>query len=180
MNKKHTAPVHQISLRVVKLSELFNSMDPTPFQNRDLDPDAHEFIESWAVAYPSTSHFRIHIHIVEMPAEDPTAMVVDAIHNYFSYKAEMTRRSLALLLREGRTSLLIGLGFLAACLAGADMLPQEATNPALRVLREGLMIVGWVAMWRPLQLFLYEWWPLARRIRILRSLSAASVHVVQA
>lgn len=179
MNKKHTAPVHQISLRVVKLSELFNSMDPTPFQNRDLDPEAHEFIESWAVAYPSTSHFKIHIHIVEMPAEDPTVTVVNAIHNYFAYKAEMTRRSLTLLLREGRTSLLIGLCFLAACLLGADLLPTETAHPAMRVLREGLVILGWVAMWRPIQLFLYEWWPLARRIRILKSLSEASVHVVQ-
>lgn len=179
MNKKHTAPVHQISLRVVKLSELFNSMDPMPFQNRDLDPDAHEFIESWAVGYPSSSHFRIHIHIVEMPAEDPTPTVVAAIHNYFSYKAELTRRSLVLMLREGRTSLLIGLCFLAACLMGADLLPAGNDHPALRVLREGLMIVGWVAMWRPMQIFLYEWWPLARRIRILKSLSEASVHVVQ-
>ncbi len=178
MTQKHHAPVHQISLRVVKLSELFNSMDPTPFLNRDLDPEAHEYIESWAVAHPSDSHFRIHVHMVEMPPENPAPMVTEAIHNHFSYRAELTRRHLDLLLREARTSLLIGLGFLAACLLLADLLPSDGAHPLLRVLREGLMIVGWVAMWRPLQMCLYDWWPLARRIRILKSLSQASVQVV--
>ena len=29
--------------------------------------------------------------------------------------------------------------------------------------RESLVIGGWVAMWRPLEIFLYDWWPLRRR-----------------
>lgn len=178
MTTPHHAHVHQLSLRVVKLSELFNSMDPTPFHNRDLDPAAHEFIESWAMGYPQNSHFRIHVHIVEMPPEDPTITVVAAVHNYFSYKVELAQRALRLLLIEGRTSLLIGLGFLAACLIAADALAPYGDNPVFRVLREGLTICGWVALWRPMQLLLYEWWPLARRIRILGNLSRATVHVV--
>lgn len=180
MTKKHTPPIHQISLRVAKLPELFNSMDPTPFRNRDLDPQAHEYIESWAVAHPANSHFRIHVHMVEMPADNPAPMLTEAIHNHFTYRADLVRRQLALLLREARASLLIGLGFLAACLLLADLVPGDTTQPLLRVLREGLMIVGWVAMWRPLQMCLYDWWPLARRIRILKSLSQASVQVVKA
>jgi hypothetical protein len=33
-------------------------------------------------------------------------------------------------------------------------------------------------MWRPMQIFLYEWWPLMRRVRIYRNLGHANVHVV--
>ena len=50
----------------------------------------------------------------------------------------------------------------------------------LKILRESLTIGGWVAMWRPMQIFLYEWWPLARRGRIYRNLSHAEVAVVPA
>lgn len=178
MTTPHGSHVHQLSLRVVKLSELFNSMDPTPFQNRDLDPEAHEYIESWAMGYPQNSHFRIHVHIVEMPADDPTPTVVAAVHNYFSYKRELAQRALRLLLFEGRTSLLIGLAFLAACLITADAIPASTASPLFRILREGLTICGWVALWKPMQLLLYEWWPLARRIRILGNLSRSAVHVV--
>jgi len=50
--KKSQPPTHQIELRIVELSELFNSMDPTPFHHRNLDPDAEDFLESWALGFP--------------------------------------------------------------------------------------------------------------------------------
>jgi hypothetical protein len=172
-------PVHQIELRIVKLSELFNSMDPTPFQHRNLDADAEEFLETWALEFPLDSHFRIIVHIEQMPQEDPAPLVAASIHNYFEYKSVRSKRNLRLLLLEGRVSLLIGLGFLALCLLGADILAASFTNNTfLRLLKESLLIGGWVAMWRPLQIFLYDWWPIVRRGRIYRNLGHASVHVV--
>ncbi len=170
-------PVHQIEVRISEVSELFNSMDPTPFHHRDLDTDAEEFIESWALEFPQDSHFRIIIHIENLPAEDPTPLMAEAIHNYFDYKSTLTKRNLRVLLLEGRTSLLIGLGFLALCLLGADILGGISTSTYLRVVKESLTIGGWVAMWRPMQIFLYEWWPLVRRIRIYRNLGRAAVQV---
>ncbi len=172
-------PIHQIELRVGELAQLFNSMDPTPFHHRDLDPAAEEFIESWALEFPRDSHFRIVVHIERMPAEDPTPLVAEAIHNYFDYKSVIARRSLRLHLIEGRTSLVIGLAFLALCLIGADLLSAHAGNTFMRVLKESLTIGGWVAMWRPMQIFLYDWWPLVRRRQIYRNLGKATVHVTQ-
>jgi hypothetical protein len=40
-----------------------------------------------------------------------------------------------------------------------------------------MLIAGWVAMWRPLQIFLYDWWPLRRRNRVFGKLSAMPVLV---
>lgn len=179
MKKRHPT-VHQIELRIGQLSELFNSMDPTPFHHRDLDRDAEEFLESWALEYPQDSHFRILVHIEQMPPDDPAPLVAEAIRNYFDYKSMLARRSLRLLLIEGRTSLLIGLGFLALCLIGADLLTVFSSNAFLRLLKESLLIGGWVAMWRPMQIFLYEWWPVVRKRRIYRNLGRASVHVLPA
>lgn len=174
---KKTVHVHQLALRVQQLSELFNSMDPTPFHHRDLDTDAQEYIESWAMAYPADSHFRIVVHIAQMPPQDPTGTVVEALHNYFDYKAEVTTRHLRLLLQEGRTSLAIGLSFLVGCVLLADLLETTTQGTFFRVIQEGLLIGGWVAMWRPMQIFLYEWWPLARRIKVYRALARAHVQV---
>ena len=52
MKSATAPPVHQISLRLRELGQLFNSMDATPFRHRDLDPNAEEFIESWARSSP--------------------------------------------------------------------------------------------------------------------------------
>lgn len=170
-------PVQRIELRVQGLAQLFNSMDPTPFHHKDLDPDAEEFIESWAMEFPPDSRFHITVHIAQPPPEDPSALVAEAIHNYFNYKSELVRREVRQLLREGRVSLIIGVGFLALCLLLADLLAAYTAGTYLKLLRESLTIGGWVAMWRPMQIFLYEWWPLVRRARTYRSLSGAQVHV---
>jgi hypothetical protein len=87
---------------------------------------------------------------------------------------------LRLLLIEGRTSLVIGIGFLALCLLGADLLAAFTTNTFFRLPKESLLIGGWVAMWRPLQIFLYDWWPIVRRRRIYRNLGHAIVQVLPA
>lgn len=177
--KKSHPPIHQIELRIVELLELFNSMDPTPFHHRNLDSDAEDFLESWALGFPQDSHFKIIVHIEKMPAEDPSALVTEAIHNYFEYKSERSKSNLRQLLLEGRVSLLIGLGFLGMCLIGADILAAGfANNTFLRLLKESLLIGGWVAMWRPIQIFLYGWWPIVRRGRIYRNLGRAIVQVV--
>ena len=41
------------------------------------------------------------------------------------------------------------------------------------------MIAGWVAMWRPMQIYLYDWWPLLRRSRTYAKLSQMPVELVQ-
>ncbi len=158
--KRHPQ-LHQIELRVAELPELFNSMDPAPFQHRDLDPNAEQFLESWALEFP----------------QDPAPLVAEAIHNHFEYKAVLAKRSLRLLLLEGRTSLLIGIGFLALCLIAADLLSGFASSTFLKLLKESLIIGGWVAMWHPLRIFLYGWWPIVRKGRIYHNLSRAIVHV---
>jgi hypothetical protein len=176
--KRTHAPVHQIEMRVAELPQLFNSMDPTPFHHRDLDPNAERFLESWALEFPQGSHFRVIVHIEKMPQEDSAALVAEAIHNHFTYKVVLAKRSLRTLLLEGRTSLFVGLGFLAMCLLGAELLSGFTSNAFLKVVKESLVIGGWVAMWRPMQIFLYEWWPIVRRNRIYLNLSRATVHIL--
>jgi hypothetical protein len=43
--------------------------------------------------------------------------------------------------------------------------------------RESLTIAGWVAMWRPMEIFLYEWWPLRRRWRVFEKMSHMKVEM---
>ena len=172
------APVHRIELRLREVAQLFNSMDPTPFHHKDLDPDAEEFIESWAREFPPDSRFHFQFHFEHLPAEgDAAGLVTEAIHNFFQYRAEVVRRNLRELLAEGRTSLAIGVAFLGLCLIVADAIGRVADGSSVDILKESLTIGGWVAMWRPLEIFLYEWWPLVRRRRIYRNLARAHVRV---
>jgi hypothetical protein len=175
--KYHALPPHHLELRVRELAQLFNSMDPTPFVNKDLDREAEAFIETWAMRHGPDSPMRITIHVENLSGadaatgtEDTSARMGDAIHNFFNYKADLIRGDLEQLLRQGRASLLIGLSFVTVCLIAADAIGKLGTSTAFTIARESLTIVGWVAMWRPLQIFLYDWWPLVRCLRVYKAL----------
>ena len=175
-----STPIHRLALRVHEIAQLFNSMDPKPFLNKDLDPDAEAFIETWASGYVPDSHFHITIHIEQWPSDgDPGEMLTAAIHNHFAYKAGRTRGALKQFLKQGRMSLAIGLVFVSLCLLAADAIGKFGAHTGFSIARESLTIVGWVAMWRPLQIFLYDWWPLQRQIRLYQKLSSAHIQVVQ-
>ena len=170
--------MHRLDLRLRELAQLFNSLDPAPFLDRDLAREAEDYIESWAMDFPPDSRFRIDVHLQKPPAEhEPQTLIAEAVHNYFHYKAELARRELRRLLRQGRQSLLIGVGFLALCLVAANALEPLIPGSAPGFWRESLTIIGWVAMWRPIQIFLYDWWPINRRRRIYLALGRAQVHV---
>ena len=161
------------------MNQLFNSMDPSPFIEKDLDDDAEEFIVSWAQEFSPNAPIKLRIYLDQSPAEDPKELIKTAVHNHFAHRAKITDLEFKRLLRQGRTSLFIGLVFLAACLFLSKMLLGHEAGTWAAVVRESLTIAGWVAMWRPMQIYLYDWWPLLRRSRIYAKLSHMPVELVQ-
>jgi len=170
---------HYIRLKLHDVHQLFNSMDPSPFIEKDLDADAEEFIVSWALEFPSDDPVRLHIYLEQWPAEDPKETIKTAVHNYFAHRAEIADLEFKRLMEQGRSSLFIGALFLSLCLGVSKLLLGREAGTWAAIARESLTIAGWVAMWRPMQIYLYDWWPLRRRERIYEKLSHMPVEVEQ-
>jgi hypothetical protein len=165
-----------IELRLREIAQLFNSLDPSPFLERDLDAKAEEFIESWAAEIPKHRELALVIHVATPPAT--TMDVPAAVRAYFCHRAEHKQREFLQLMRRGRLSLVVGLVFLAGCLIVAQWIALEPHGTALEIVRESLSIVGWVAMWRPLEIYLYDWWPVRAERRNLQRLARMEVKVL--
>jgi hypothetical protein len=89
---------------------------------------------------------------------DEAAMLRDAIHKSFSHELKHMGRRLRELFPVGRTSLVIGLVTLASAIALGDFLAAWMKGSRIgEIVRESLTIGGWVSMWRPLEIFLYDW-----------------------
>jgi hypothetical protein len=173
------APLRRIEVNLRNVDQLFNTMDPSPFNEKDLDRDAEEFIVSWAREFALAEPVIVRLHVREIPpGQNAQAIAEQGIHQYFGYRARLNGLEFRRLLQEGWRSLLIGLLFLAGCLTFSDLLGRQAPGTMLNLLRESLVIAGWVAMWRPMEIYLYEWWPLRRRRRIYEKLSRVPVEVV--
>jgi hypothetical protein len=166
---------HRIQVRLRELAQLFNSIDPSPFNERDLDAAAEEFIVSWASELSPAREFELVIHLTEAPPPRRAAAVEDAVRHFFKERAAMKRLELRKLLRQGRVSLVVGLLFLVICLTLSRIVPSFFAGATSRVTEESLTIVGWVAMWRPLEIHLYEWWPLREEWRVLERLARMKV-----
>jgi len=168
---------NRIEVRLRDLSQLFNSMDPSPFIDRDLDDAAEEFIVNWARELPHKTEFELVIHLAAPPSPDRIEGTEAAVRHYFKSRAGMKRRELRFLLRRGRVSLVIGLVFLAACLGLGEMALRAPLGTLAGFVELGLQIVGWVAMWRPLEIFLYDWWPILSDQRLLERLARMKVRL---
>jgi len=172
-------PCVLIEVHVGELRQLFNAIDPSPFRERDLDPQADEFIVGWAREAPREARLGLLVHLDRPPGlAHEAGELGDAVRKYFAYRAQVTRRRLRLLLERGRTSLLIGLVTLTASLLLGDLAAKLlAGRRAADLLRESLLIGGWVAMWRPLEVFLYDWWPIRAEASLYDRLGSMPVRI---
>lgn len=169
-----------LELSVVDPMQLFNSMDPAPFHERDLDAEVVDYIVEWAQELASDAPLGLVVTVHHEEAPDHGAdLIRDAVHMSFQRRALAKRRALKKLLREGRISLVIGIAFLAVAIFISDYLGGVITNKNYAwLVQESVVIGGWVALWHPLNIFLYDWWPIRAQRRLFERLGQMQVTVV--
>lgn len=169
----------EIAVRTHTIGHLFNSFDPSPFREKDLDVGVEEFVTSWVRELPQGVPFKIAVHLPPEEAGRPEAAGIgEAFTHYFVYRAEIAQHELRELFRVGRRSLAIGVVVLIACLTASQVAATLIPNKVIAgIVEESLIIVGWVANWRPIEIYLYDWLPIRRRINLYRRLAAAPVEV---
>ena len=168
--------LYLLEMRLSSAEQLFDMRDPAPFLERDLDPDAEDYLLDCLREVPRGSPIKILIH-APSTAGISQAAIAAAIAHFFGYRRWAMHLRLRELFRLARVSLLIGLVFLIICLTASELIKPLPWGLPGEILSQGLFIVSWVAMWRPLELFLFDWWPLVRLERLHGRLATAPVEV---
>jgi hypothetical protein len=148
----------------------------TPWSVRVYDKNAEEYIVDSADEHPLKKPLTLIIHLPadQLQAGDAPDLA-QAIHNYFAYRLDVTERRLRLYFRDGRITLLVGLIFLIVCIALRQLVLAVGGGLVAEIADEGLYILGWVVMWRPLEVFLYGWRPIWHRTRLYAKLARIPV-----
>jgi hypothetical protein len=168
-------PGQTIQVSVQQIDELFAWMDPSPFPHRDLDADIERWIVSWAQDLHSDRAVSIEVSVAGPVDGGQRALLEETFHRHFQQGAEIHRRDLSRLLRDGRLALTIGIAALAGFTLLAQLVGEMTEFPLQQVIQEGFAIAGWVAMWRPMEIFLYDWWPIRRIRTVYQRLATAPV-----
>lgn len=167
-----------IDLNIRHSQQLFDGRDPAPFHERDLDDEAVAYLLGAAQEIPRKLPLAIVVTISEEPEPRLAAdVIVKAMRGHFVYAGEQVERRLREHLRRGQMILGVGLVVLVLFLTLAQLTASLTAGPLREILREGLVITGWVAMWRPLEILLYDWWPLVDERRQVRRILDAPVSI---
>ena len=161
------------------LIQLFNSLDPSPFPERDLDDEAEAFIVSWAKDFTnrplshrySSSDARIN--------QGRAARTPEGVFKLFRLSLGNARPLRARGSSHGRRFLVVGILVLALCNMLAHILiVLTHSSPFAQLAADGLVIFGWVANWRPAEIFLYDFWEMRRTRLLYRRLADAEIALV--
>lgn len=165
-----------IELRLQHLDQLFDTLDPAPFHAKALD----RRVEAWLLDSAGEHGHRAPLAVVlhGPPALQPhVADIAAAIHAHFALAHLQAERRHARRRRVGRVAMLAGILTLAAVLLLRHWL-AAVPAPFGQVLSEGLLILAWVALWRPIETIGFDSWESRQERGILRKLAQVPVRFV--
>jgi hypothetical protein len=167
-----------IDIRVRDVQQLFDNRDPAPFRERDLDEDAVDYIIAAAEEIPARHPLKIVLTIDVVPPEGlGPPDIAHAIRAHFQRELTQVRRRIRNQRRTGQAILGFGVVVLVFCLSLAQFTQQLPQSAVRDIVREGLIIIGWVAIWRPIEGLLFDWWPLVQQRRHVARLLDADILV---
>lgn len=175
---KDVAGEKWIEVRVKDPERLFDQRDPAPFREKDLDDNFVEYIFSSLKEFSVSTPFKIVIYIEA--AESKTlskASIREAIRSYFIYKTELKSNELRRHWKRAQVFLLIGVLALVACIGSAQMIIVPPQLSLSSVFREGLVILGWVSVWKPIEVILFDWYPIFEDLRYYKKLVEADFQI---
>ena len=164
-----------IDIRIQTLEQLFDSLDPSPVHDKALHRDAEAYLIECAGEFAAHESLELRLHgPPELAARLPE--ITRAIHAHFQLAHARAERQLRWRMRLGRVALAVGLLVLAGTLLLRRTLLEQGTYAEL--LGESLLVLGWVALWRPTELLLFDRLESRAERARLRKLAAVPVHFV--
>jgi hypothetical protein len=151
---------------------MFNELDPSPFWDRDLDPAAAQFIEDEFREKLSAHTWHLDVHVLD--GAELTTDLQAAVEHYYERLASSARLKLRENMRLAQFALLGGIAIFLACMTVRQLLSGMSGS---RFINEGLIVLAWLALWRPTEAMVYGWVPLYRQRRLYQRLAGIRVTV---
>jgi hypothetical protein len=168
-----------IEIKLASVMQIFNSFDPAPFHEKELDSAAEHYIIETVKDFPKKTPFKIVIYLPpDIFRTERAQQIPEAIHNHFEYKMMVQDRKFRQRFRHGRFTLLIGLTFLAIALFARQEISLMNNLLFAQIFADALLIIGWAAMWEPITVLLYELWPIIELKHTYEKISTTEIEIL--
>jgi len=168
-----------IEITLSSVLQLFNSFDPAPFHEKELDSAAEHYIVETVKDFPQKTPFKIIIYLPpDIASTERAQKIPRAIQNHFEYKVLVSDRKFRSRLRHGRGSLIIGLSFLTIALLARQLVSTLENHLLAQLFADALLIIGWASMWEPITVILYELRPIIQQKKTYEKISRMEIAIL--
>ncbi len=175
---RHAEGKRWIEVRIKSPLQLFDSRDPAPFWERDLDDDFVEYVVASAREFSIPTPLKVVIYVEEKESKDlPKQAIREAIHSYLTYRIDVQSGELKSFIKRAQVFLAIGLLTLISCLSVAQGMTISEPPGWAGILRDGIVIFGWVSIWKPIELILFDWYPIFETLRFYKKLLQTEIDI---
>jgi len=166
-----------IDVKIQQIKQLYNEKDPAPFRERDLDVHFVEYIVSSYEEFSIKTPLKLVLHVAgDVLDESQRVDIKKSIYDFFRYEKILQKKKLKKIIKRGQFFLFLGIMGLLICLFLSELVifyfPETKFG---NFVSHGFIIAAWVALWRPIELILYDWWPCLDKIRIFNKLTNTQV-----
>ncbi|MEZ0312069.1 MAG: hypothetical protein ACAI38_09850 [Myxococcota bacterium] len=163
-----------LEVGVKTVEQLFDHRDPAPFRERTLDPNFVDYLREGGG--DRIAHGQIHI-VVWLATPCSPGEIEQAVHSHFDLTLERTRHRRREQVRAGWIALTIAAIAVVVLTAVGELVASKVAGSLGSGLQEAISISGWVLMWRPIEILIYDGIPWRRERRLLRALRDSRVEV---
>jgi hypothetical protein len=170
--------IKTLSLRIPSLDAVFDNQDPHELSFRRMNDEWLEYVLELMDNHPGRGALDTSLQITQdalagWSHENLASSIRRELHHYEEFLTRRLRENF----RLGRVSLSLGLLVLVFFVALSMLANKLPAGGVREVLHEGLLIIGWVALWKPVEILLYDWWPIVADRRKIRRLLAGAITV---
>jgi hypothetical protein len=166
-----------IELRLASLNDLLDACCAAPLHERELNEAVEAHIVAAAKDLPADATPRLVVTLQRATGIDHAqALIETAVRVHFARRAARGWRQLQQLVGRASLSLFIAVSIVAvSALVREKLAHGVGQNPVVSIFCECLLIGAWVAMWKPMEILLHEWWSMRNEKQIMSRLSTTSV-----
>lgn len=168
--------VWEIPILLKDIEDAVETLVPLPLPYLNLDSDLVAYVEETVGTLPPKTRLRL---VIELPAEKirpaERELVSAVLSAYFTERMRRRKREERAALKDVGAACLWGFAFMLGCQL-VRWIAQFPEHPALtNTISEGLLVLGWVALWNPYDRLLFSWWPAVKRHALVKRIARAGI-----
>jgi len=169
----------ELNIDIKNIDTLLKSEGSIASIEETLSKSIEEYLFKAVKRYPLSHMIKLLIIIKDSQRQGNDEKIEKIVHSHFCYKAKETQLYLKEQFRQWGINSIIGILFLILCLIVGGILEKFTHIGIIKIIRESLLIIGWVALWEPVTFILFGWRIINRDKHYYIKLSNIPIEVIE-